>query len=70
MDFLQDLINVNTDTPIQIEYVINSKHYLIPEYKKTIHRFIKKKKNNNDNYNVKTNHNDICDLFIQQLVSK
>jgi len=66
MDFLQDLINENRDKTIKIEYVINSKYYLIPEYEKTLTRFIKKQKNkNNDNYNDKTNHNDICDIFIQ-----
>lgn len=71
MDFLQDLI-----LPIEnkkINYVINSKYYLIPEYEKSVNRFIKnneKKKNNCKNYNVTSSHNDLCNIFIQQLVSK
>ena len=77
MDFLQDLIQTSNNTvnneDVQIEYVINSKYYLIPEYKKSVNRFLRnhqKKKNNCSNYNVTSSDNDICDIFIQQLISK
>ena len=77
MDFLQDLIQVSNfkedKKQMEIEYVINSKYYLIPEYEKSVNRFInnyQKKKNNSKNYNDTSNNNDLCDLFIQQLISK
>ena len=40
MDFLQDLIQVSNfkedKKQMEIEYVINSKYYLIPEYEKQL----------------------------------
>ena len=77
MNFLQDLIQISNyrieKKDMKIEYVINSKYYLIPEYKKSVNRFLKnhqKKKNNCSEYNDTSSDNDICDIFIQQLVSK
>ena len=73
MDFLQELIQVSHSKEYKIEYVINSKYYLIPEYEKSVNRFIRnyqQKKNNCRNYNDTSCDNDLCDLFIQQLISK
>lgn len=67
MDFLNTLLTDDKEDK-KIEYVINNKYYLIPEYEKIIQRFIKNKKY--INYNDKDNNNNICDLFIQQLISR
>lgn len=67
MDFLNTLL-IDDKEDQKIEYVVNNKYYLIPEYEKTIQRFIKNKKY--INYNDKDNNNNICDLFIQQLISR
>ena len=67
MDFLNTLLTDDKESK-KIEYVVNNKYYLIPEYEKTIQRFIKNKKY--INYNDKDNNNNICDLFIQQLISR
>lgn len=67
MDFLNTLLTDDKKNN-QIEYIVNNKYYLIPEYEKTIQRFIKNKKY--INYNETYNNSNICNLFIQQLISR